>query len=165
MRDVLTFLIIILISFSCDNSKKKIVRSGDPNIYRLPGNDVDMNNAIYKAKNSFNDFLEALKHPQKDQTGFSVKVQYPTDEGYEHIWISDVKLDSGKIIGYVGNIPNKIKNLIYGQRVIIYENEISDWMYLDSNYLVGGFTIRVLYDKMTEAEKKQYEAETSFKIK
>jgi uncharacterized protein YegJ (DUF2314 family) len=76
-----------------------------------------------------------------------------------------VQLDSGKMFGYVGNVPDKVKNLTLGQKVIIDKDNISDWMYLDSNFLVGGFTIRVLYNKMTDTEKKQFENENKIYIK
>lgn len=143
----------------------KKTRPGEPDIYQLSSEDIEMNTAIDNAKKSFNDFIKALSNPTKSQNGFSIKVPFSTDNGTEHIWISKVQLDSGKMFGYVGNVPDKVKNLTLGQKVIIDKDNISDWMYLDSNFLVGGFTIRVLYNKMTDTEKKQFENENKIYIK
>ena len=165
MKNLLVFLAMILIMSSCHNSIDKKVRQVEPDIYNLTSEDKEMNNAIIKAKKSFNEFIIALTKPTKSQNGFSVKVPFKFDNGNEHIWISDVQLDSGKMIGFVGNVPDKIKNLTIGQKITIDKDNISDWMYLDSNVLVGGFTIRVLYSRMSEAEKKQFESENQIIIK
>jgi uncharacterized protein YegJ (DUF2314 family) len=69
------------------------------------------------------------------------------------------------MIGFVGNVPDKIKNLTIGQKITIDQDNISDWMYLDSNILVGGFTVRVLFSRMSDAEKKQFESENQIIIK
>ena len=165
MKSLLILSVIILIVGSCHNQTDKKVRKGEPDIYNVTNEDQEMNNAINKAKKSFNEFIIALTKPTKSQIGFCVKVPFPNDNGNEHIWISDVQFDSGKMIGFVGNVPDKIKNLTIGQKITIDKDNISDWMYLDSSVLMGGFTIRVLYSRMSDAEKKQFESENQIIIK
>jgi uncharacterized protein YegJ (DUF2314 family) len=165
MKNLLITLVIVFIVSSCQNSTVKKVRQGEPDIYEVTNEDQEMNYAIIKAKKSFDEFVNALTKPTESQTGFSVKVPFPIENGNEHIWISDVQLDSGKMIGFVGNVPEKVKNLTIGQKITIDKDNISDWMYLDSNVLVGGFTIRVLYSRMTDAEKRQFESENQIIIK
>ena len=47
----------------------------------------------------------------------------------------------------------------------INRNEISDWMYIKNSVLHGGYTIRLLRDRMTEEERKEFDASIEMKIK
>jgi uncharacterized protein YegJ (DUF2314 family) len=46
-----------------------------------------------------------------------------------------------------------------GDTVQISNDNISDWMYVDGIKLRGGYTIRLLRKRMTETERKQFDAE------
>jgi uncharacterized protein YegJ (DUF2314 family) len=51
-----------------------------------------------------------------------------------------------------------------GEKVLIDKKDITDWMYLDNNTLKGGYTIRVIYNRMSKEERKKFAATLRFKI-
>ena len=62
------------------------------------------------------------------------------------------------------NTPAHVVTHQEGDTIEIYKNMVSDWMYVREGKLVGGYTMHVLYDKMTETEKKEFASEMPFKI-
>ena len=72
---------------------------------------------------------------------------------------------NGDYKGLVNNNPEKTIAVKYGDTVIVRRNEISDWMYLDNNVLVGGYTIRVIRNKMSKEERIRMDKEAGFIIK
>lgn len=51
------------------------------------------------------------------------------------------------------------------QRVEFEPLYISDWMYIEDGYLVGGYTTRVIRDRMTEEERKKHDAQAPYKFR
>jgi len=41
---------------------------------------------------------------------------------------------------------------------------ISDWLYLEDDLLVGGFTLRVIRDRMSPVERMQFDASVPFRV-
>jgi uncharacterized protein YegJ (DUF2314 family) len=51
------------------------------------------------------------------------------------------------------------------QRVDFEPSYISDWMYIEDGYLVGGYTTRVIRDRMTPKERTAYDAQAPYKFR
>jgi len=66
--------------------------------------------------------------------------------------------------GTVNNVPEATNEVKYGDTVLIYQDKISDWMFIENGKLRGGFTIRVLCKKMTEGERQKLFEESGFII-
>ncbi len=124
-----------------------------------------MNSAIEKAKASSGDFVKAF-HAQKPGTReFFVKKPYPTPAGEaEHMWIEVTEENNGILKGIVANEAEETREVKIGEKVSLNISEISDWKYVDSGKLVGGYTIRFFYDKMTTKEKEQFIKEVGFEM-
>jgi uncharacterized protein YegJ (DUF2314 family) len=43
-------------------------------------------------------------------------------------------------------------------------NEISDWLYIDSGKLVGGYTVRAHYNELSPEQKQEFDRAADFKI-
>ncbi|MEO7984833.1 MAG: DUF2314 domain-containing protein [Bacteroidota bacterium] len=127
--------------------------------------DGEMNAAQTKARNSYPEFLNALQKKCKGCHDFVVKMRfgYGEDNG-EHIWIDGLRIVDKTVWGIVANIPENIQNLHYGDTVEVVEKNISDWKYVQDGKLIGGYTLRVMYQTMSEEEKKQLESDLGAKI-
>ena len=123
-----------------------------------------MNEAIKKSRLTFDTFLTTFKNKKRNQTGFSVKMPFPTNDGAEHIWLVNIESKGGKLFGQVDNVPESVTSISLGDEIEIDRNKISDWFYVEDNKLIGGLTIRVLRDRMSPAEKKQFDREIGLKI-
>lgn len=161
-KTILLFLIIIFLS--C-NSNNKIERENEPTIYNISENDIEMNKAMEKARQTLDSFDFAFKNETRVFTFFGLKKKFKENDDVEHIWIGNIKLENGKYIGIIDNEPEKIKGIKLGDTVEIDKKDISDWMYIKNSELHGGYTIRLLRDRMSESERKIFDSESGMKIK
>ncbi len=140
---------------------------GDPDdpVYSFEGDDADMNAAVAKARDTIGTFISALENRKPSQTYFGVKKPYRTsDKDYEHIWIDHVSYDGAQFHGTIGNLPANVPELKMGQKVAVLRGEISDWMIVENRRLLGGYTIRVMRDKMSPQERTEFDKEIGLTI-
>jgi len=147
--------IILLLSVSCKNDK--ITRKGEPDVYNVEEENKQMNEAMEKARNTIDIFKKYLKNPKENQTYFSLKAKFGDGDNIEHIWLNQVEYEDKFFYGNVGNEPVDVKNIKFDQKVSLKLERISDWMIIEDNKLIGGYTIRVLRDRMTEKERKDFD--------
>jgi uncharacterized protein YegJ (DUF2314 family) len=152
-------IILTLISVVCFGQTDKTERQGEPDIYNVESDDKEMNEAIKKSRLSFDDFLTTFKNKKRSQSSFSIKMPFPTNYGAEHIWLVNIESKNGKLFGQVDNVPESVTSIKLGDKIEIDRNKISDWFYIEDNKLIGGLTIRVIRDRMTPLEKRQFDRE------
>ena len=168
MKTTFTYIaIVLLVLSSCkENRPSKVERAGEPNVYNVENDNAKMNEAIEKAKNSFQEFTTALESDNPDFDFFALKQKFETsDGGSEHIWIQDIQLIYSDFIGIVGNEPVYTNAIELGDTITVDPSKITDWMYYENNLIVGGYTIRVLRDSLSEEEKAQFDAENGLLFK
>lgn len=98
-------------------------------------------------------------------SGFVIKEGFPTRDGdKEHMWVSELSYNGKDFIGIVANDPVNDTEVQLGDTITVDRNLISDWMYTDtvSNLTYGGYTIRVIADKMSDNEKEAFLQENGF---
>jgi uncharacterized protein YegJ (DUF2314 family) len=160
-----TLLVILsLISTVSFGQNHKIERQSEPDIYNVYSDDKEMNEAIKLSRLTFDTFLKTFKKPKRNQTHFSIKVSFPTKQGAEHIWLVNIESKDGKLFGQIDNLPEYLTSVKLGDKIEINRNKISDWFYTEYNKLIGGQTIRVLRNRMTPAEKRQFDKEFGVKF-
>jgi uncharacterized protein YegJ (DUF2314 family) len=133
-------------------------RAGEPDMIYVPNEDKEMAWAIEKANLTLWYFEESLKKPQDFQSYFSVKVQIFDGEISEHIWLNDPKFDiEGNLFGTVGNEPVNITTVKLNQEIGVDRNFISDWMIIENNRLIGGYTIRAIREGLPDHKKNDFD--------
>ena len=133
-------------------------------VVRVSADDARMNAAIVKARTTVEAFEAALRSPKQSQSHFSVNVRISDADGVEHFWTSDVRYDGAVFHARIDNDPEVVKSVKLGQAVTVRPQDISDWMYVDHGVLVGGYTLRVIRDAMTPAERAELDKSLPFKI-
>ena len=78
--------------------------------------------------------------------------------------IRNLKYENGKYIGIVGNLPEKLKSVKLDDTVEIERKDITDWMYIINSKLYGGYTVRLLRNRMTESERQKFDSENGLII-
>jgi uncharacterized protein YegJ (DUF2314 family) len=157
MKKVKNILIIVLLAnisllvLSCS----KTTPSDDPMVV-VDSSDKEMNAAIDQARKSVQQFVAALQSPKADQSAFSIKKQFNQGSSGEHIWLTDVTFDGKTFHGKVGNDPEIVKNIKFGDDAVVNKDEISDWMFIENGKLVGGYTLKVIYSRMSQKEKEDF---------
>jgi uncharacterized protein YegJ (DUF2314 family) len=123
--------------------------------------DAEMAAAIRAAKDSFAEFLAALRQPRAGQVSFLVKAAFVEGEHVEHIWLADLELLPNRLRGVVANEPS-IESLKFKQQVEIDPSQLSDWMYIENGCLVGGFTTRLIRKRMNPQERAALDANSPY---
>lgn len=126
--------------------------------------DAEMEAAIAEAKANFGQFIHAFCHPTQQQNSFLVKVVFDEGEEREHIWLADLNFEGNKPSGVIANEPN-LPGLKFMQRVEFEPSYISDWMYIENGYLVGGCTTRVIRRRMMPEEREEFDAQCPYKFR
>ena len=164
----LILLTALSLSTGCDNqpprSGELVEREGEPAITYVKSDDPKMVAAIDKARGSFDQFQTAFEKQQPGQDFFSVKLLVEDGEHQEHVWTTPVRIEAGKYYGPLDNEPYQIKKYALGDEINIPVDQISDWMYVDDGKLVGGYTLRVVRDSLTEEQRKEFDTTIPFKI-
>jgi len=138
----------------------------NPNFTGVEPSDEEMNAAIDKARAAVAQFLKVLQSPKASQVDFTVKkaFQCKDDEEHEHLWLHNVTFDGTIIHGEVANDPRFVDGISFGDSAEVLPGEISDWKYIEDGKLVGGYTIRVLLDKMPEGQKAAFLDSLPFEV-
>ena len=153
---------VVLAACQSPSIKDKIEND---DIVSFRSDDEAMNTAIAKAKNSLDQFVQALKKTEKGYENFALKLAYATpDNSLEHIWIGDINYLNDQYTGVVFNAPVSTKEVALGDTVVIDKQKVSDWMYLDKGILRGGYTIRAMRDQLSGPEKEEFDKTIDFII-
>lgn len=156
MRILYTILVGLSTSLTYGQSNK-LEREGEPDIFQLASEDEGMNAAIKTARKNFNVFLDVFEDKKNPQYYYSIKVAFEANIEIEHIWLTDITKKKSKLFGKVGNVPEYVKNIELNQSIEINSKWISDWFYIKNGKLIGGYTIRVLRDRMTPSQRRDFD--------
>ena len=137
---------------------------GPPGYTMVPDNDRAVERAVRNARRSLGFFVAALKAKKPGDTGFEVKKGFIDGNNVEHLWIGDLSYDGTNFHGRINNKPLDVHNVQLGQKVTVAPREVSDWMFVKNGKLVGGYTTRVLYARLSPKDRAEFDKEADFKI-
>jgi uncharacterized protein YegJ (DUF2314 family) len=124
--------------------------------------DAEMGEAIARARATLPEFLRVLAEPQPGHRDFAIKGFFP-DLG-EHMWVSDPAHMDGQLVGRLGNHPATPGKLRLGDEVRVPEDRVTDWKYVQHDVLIGGYSIRVLRNRMDEDSRRDLDSRLDFRI-
>lgn len=119
--------------------------------------------ATAQARKTVGEFLARLEKPVAGEI-FSVKAVFREGEVTEHLWLSEVRFDGKNFTGKVDSTPEKLTRVKAGQTQQVPSDQISDWMILENDRLVGAYTIRALRDKIPPGQRAKWDREMGFPI-
>ena len=146
----LIYLSLCILTFAC--APTPIVTSAPT----VPGTDRELEAAIHQAHDTLDVFIAKIATPQEDQTLIALKVRfYPPGESPQDIWVDHVTYTNGIFRGEMGDdIPTL--RLELGEKITIDEANIVDWMIVEDGKLVGGYTIRLAFQRMSLEERERF---------
>ncbi|MBX7102634.1 MAG: DUF2314 domain-containing protein [Gemmataceae bacterium] len=148
-----------------DKDKGKVRKTESaPDLVFVPENDKEMNAAMEKARKSIDEFGKVFQERKKEHSDFGVKVAIRDGKKVEHFWVQISKFDGKQFAGKISNDPQIVKTVQAGNKISVDKDKISDWMYVENKKLVGGFTVRVLRDRLSPAERKALDRSVPYKI-
>jgi uncharacterized protein YegJ (DUF2314 family) len=139
-------------------------RRDGPFFYPIKEDDAEMAAATARAREELPAFIERLVHPQAGDEDFSVKAPLTDGRNTEHFWLDNVQFSEGVFSGTLDNTPQIVDGHDAGLRVSIPAGEISDWMCVHEGRLIGGYTIRLVYQRLDPESRRKMQAVVKFRF-
>lgn len=118
--------------------------------------DAGMESAFQEARDTLSFFIERIAEPHPNRTYVAVKVRFYTSDGLsQDIWVDNVTYTDETFRGYMGDDIPSLK-LGFGEEIVIPTENIVDWMIVEAGKLIGGYTIRLAYERMSPEEKERF---------
>ena len=131
----------------------KFLTGDDPPIIGVRAADAEMNAAIAHARDTLPTFWASCDAQKPTEIGHALKVRFDVGAEVEHVWVSDVKkLSDGNCSGRFANEPSDLLGKNVGDQVEFKQIDISDWMFMRNDKVVGGETIKALLKSMPKEE-------------
>lgn len=139
-------------------------KTGTPAYVHVHDGDKTMDEAVHEALRTMGKFTAALTTPKAGQTGFAVKKRCTKGDKCEHLWLTAVHFDGRDLRGKVDNTPVELNSPHLGDEVTVQPEEITDWMFIENGRLVGGYTLRVYYSRLSAVEKTHFTKALGFSL-
>jgi uncharacterized protein YegJ (DUF2314 family) len=135
-----------------------------PEVARIAVDDPLTAAAIVTARRSAGEFLRAYRARNDGQRDFRIKMLVAERGLVEQFWVSLDSATDDSFTGTIANHPGDITGVKYGERVTVPAREISDWMYVEHGVLRGGYSVRLMRDRLQPEERPAFERELGFQI-
>ena len=143
-------LALCLLTFAC------APRFSEISTPTLSGIDLELDIAITQARDSLDTFIEKIATPHSDRTIVAVKVRFVLpDSSTQDIWVDQISYQDGSFHGTMGDdIPSLKLNI--DDKIKIESKDIVDWMIVEDGKLIGGYTIRLAFQRMSPEQKERF---------
>ncbi|MBI1903522.1 MAG: DUF2314 domain-containing protein [Planctomycetia bacterium] len=112
-------------------------------VVMLDGNDPRLLAAVSEARQRFAEFLAAFERREEGAQGhFWVKAPVRDGPATEYMWLNVSAVENDVVYGRLDNVPVDLKRVALGDRLRVDVQDLSDWMYVESGRLHGGFTMK-----------------------
>lgn len=152
------FLSIVSLITGCNSATPQ-------EVYNVEANDPEMLMAAKKARSTLPHFLSVLQKHDSTFYNFAVKLPFDADGRNEYIWLGEPTFENGKWYGTVDNTPEYTQAVKEGEKVEWDTSRVADWNYTLNGELIGGYSVRVLRNRMTTEERAEFDKSTGWIIK
>lgn len=149
-RTLVALAAVLLSLFSGCSKRDKVVNVDE--------NDPEILAAIAKARESLPQFWQVFEDRGRGESNFALKVKITDKNGTEHFWATEIERKDGRTMATINNDPNIVSSVKLGDRIEIPEADISDWLYIRDEKMVGNETLRPLLKRMPAEEAEKLEA-------
>lgn len=139
---------------SSNSSSGPIIRDDDPS----------MRAAVTRAQNNVLHFEQHIARPGPGEKDFAVRMAVRENDEVEYFWLANTTWDGNVFRGEIDDEPDTVTTVHIWQKMLCAPTDISDWMYVKDGRLVGGETIRVVRDRMTEDQRRRFDSRVPFRF-
>lgn len=129
-----------------------------------PTVDFEMEAAFTQAHATLHEFIQHIATPNITRTFAALKVRFKLPDGSaQDIWCDNVTHRDDQFTGNMGDDIPALR-LAFDDRITIPAADILDWMIVENGKLIGGFTIRVAYSRMTPEEQQLFLNDAGYSV-
>ena len=123
-----------------------------------------MEAAFQQARDTLDSFIQRIGISHPDRTLVAVKVRFALPDGStQDMWVDRISFRDGSFHGTMGDDIPTLK-LSVDDKISITRKDIVDWMVVEDGKLIGGYTIRLAYERMTPAQKERFLETVNYSI-
>ena len=135
-----------------------------PEVAQIAVDDPLTARGIVEARRTVGEFERAWRAHAPETRDFHVKMLVAERGLVEQFWVNVESATPEGFTGTIANHPGDITSVKYGERVTVPAREISDWMYVERGVLKGGYSVRLMRDRLQPEERPDFERELGFRI-
>lgn len=127
--------------------------------------DEELAEAVRQAQETLHIWRQEFLAPKQAYSMTSLKVRFQGDNGVEDMWTEPMFiLDDVYTVRMVEGVT--LEKGIHPERLLdVKPQDIVDWMLLEEDgTVVGGYTLRLEYQRMTPEQQKRYREITGYKF-
>lgn len=126
--------------------------------------DEAMDAAIARARETLPVFQRWLRRAAEGDVFAQLKARYEFEEGVEHMWIADVTFKGGVYHGRLASRPMAETELEPGDAVTIRPDEVTDWMVVVDDLMLGGFTVVEIRNRMGPEQRRAFDRQSGYRV-
>ena len=146
------FSLLVLLSLATTS----LATDDEDTVVWVKKDDTEFVQAYSDARKSFPAFEEIYNDYADLGFYMSVKVAIYDDDNPEYVWLSPFVIDGDQVVGNISNQPLSA-GYSYGDVVTADKTEIYDWLALGQEFVLGAFTLKLSYQRMSDAEKAEFD--------
>lgn len=126
--------------------------------------DEAMEAAIARARETLPTFHTYLRRAADDEVFAQLKARFELGDEVEHMWVSDVSFKGGVYHGRLASTPLAETDLEPGDAVTIRPEEVTDWMVLVGDLMLGGFTVIEIRRRMEPEQREAFDKRMDYQV-
>lgn len=160
--------IVVLLLAACSPARPESALTAEPSAPRTPISaltDSELAEAVQQARDTLHLWRQEFLAPRQAYSMASLKIRFRNDAGVEDIWTEPMfVLDDVYTIRLVEGVTLE-QGAHPGRLMDVKLEDIVDWMLLKMDgTVVGGYTLRLEYERMTPEQQKKYLEITGYKF-
>jgi uncharacterized protein YegJ (DUF2314 family) len=118
--------------------------------------EVEMETAFQQARATLDSFIQKIGTSHPNRTLVAVKVRFVLpDSSTQDLWVDQISYQDGSFHGTMGDDIPSLK-LSVDDKIKIERKDIVDWMIVEDGKLIGGYTIRLAFQRMSPEQKERF---------
>ena len=145
--------VIYLFLFACSPAPTQLP-TPSPTIQL--NSDAEMEATFQQARDTLDSFIQKIGTSYPDRTLVAVKVRFVLpDSSSQDIWVDQISYQDDSFHGTMGDDIPSLK-LGVDDKITIARKDIVDWMIVENGKLIGGYTIRLAFQRMSPEQKERF---------
>jgi len=160
------FIVLVLLLASCSPAEPTSVPRFTAPQTQIPTlTDEELAEAVREAQETLHIWRQEFLAPKQSYSMTSLKVRFAGEGGVEDMWTEPMFiLDNVYTVRMVEGVTLE-KGIHPGRLLDVKPQDIVDWMLLEEDgTVIGGYTLRLEYERMTPEQQKRYLEITGYKF-
>jgi len=153
------FLLCAILLFSCE-------KPADPpevTVMQVYQDDREIARIAEDARNTLPVFFRYLTRAGAENEHCYVKYPLLADDNsgvnMEQVWLNGIRFKNGRYFGVLVSVPRYLSGMKKGDTVFFDMEDITDWMYVRGDKIIGGESIKYLLETIPEEQRNDRDRE------